>query len=425
MKGVGPDWKADCKSDDEDTGSTSGGIGSAATTPGSCTVSTRAVANTDLYYLAVFASQAAASPADGTTPRILTLTTSSTPKFTLGGLLSGKKYWLRWRSHNASAATIARGWRDFEPTSTCTATPTKQGRLQHLARPRETTAVARNGSSFMYLFRVSEYTDEVDFLENHNSASAGAQAGFLTNTNSGLFFNFTRTAVSRYCVEYLPKTVADPHSDPANSPAFAAYVSCNGPEGREWGNTPADPICICDVWSDRMIAHEPAAVLRAAKAGCLDGKGGPPAPNQTSQASHFFIGRDPQFLPYLGPCCPVSDPHCESCWDPEHQLEIGGDFSTPKAGQCRAGQSMGNPLEGGCTWRASPEVDVIYGGRDLTPRGWEFAPGSANATHPHGHYPEAGMNTTGTTLHNVGVFERAWAAHDAELGPRSCGPSHP
>ena len=38
---------------------------------------------------------------------------------------------------------------------------------------------------------------------------------------------------------------------------------------------------------------------------------------------------------------------------------------------------MGDPVHGGCTWRASPQVDVIYGGRDLAPAGWEFAPGAA------------------------------------------------
>lgn len=101
--------------------------------------------------------------------------------------------------------------------------------------------------------------------------------------------------MSRYCVEYLPKTIPDPHSDPANPPAFAAYVSCNGPEGRRWGNTPEDPICICDVWSDRMIAHEPADIIEASRPGCIDGKGGPPAPNKTSEASRFFIGSDPQY----------------------------------------------------------------------------------------------------------------------------------
>ena len=148
---------------------------------------------------------------------------------------------------------------------------------------------------------------------------------------------------------------------------------------------------------------------------CDDGKGGPPAPNKTSEASHYYIGRDPQFLPYFGPCCPLNG-SCDSCWDPASQIEIGADFSTPKAGMCRPGQSLGgDPRQGGCTWRPSPVVDVLYGGRDLLPRGWQLAPGAGS------HYPRPGDNTTGTTLHNKGVFERAWAAHDAQLGPRCCG----
>lgn len=241
---------------------------------------------------------------------------------------------------------------------------------------------------------------------------------------AGLFFNFSSTAISRYCVEYLlPKQ--QPQSDPSG---FADYVSCNGPEGRRWGNTPEDPICICDVWSDRMIAHQPASRLRQAGChhsdgcACDDGLGGPPSPNKTSRASHVYIGRDPQYLPYFGPCCPVNA-SCPSCWDPQVQTETGGDFSTPRAGMCAAGQAVGGEpgTGGGCTWKADATVDVIYGGRDLGPFGWQFAPGAAAGGSARGHYPEAGDDTTQTTLHNVKVFEAAWERHDARVGRRCCG----
>jgi hypothetical protein len=44
-------------------------------------------------------------------------------------------------------------------------------------------------STFTTVYRVSEYTNEVDLLVNHDSASLEGQAAFLTNTNSALFFN--------------------------------------------------------------------------------------------------------------------------------------------------------------------------------------------------------------------------------------------
>ena len=177
--------------------------------PGECLVSTPPSPNTDEYYVAAFASRADAAPADGAAQRVLTLTrTGGHASATIGGLVPGRAYWFRWRSHNASNPTLARGWRDYGAPFACTAGPPLQGPAPQRA------ASANSSSRFMYLYRVSEYTDEVDFLANHNSASEGAQAGFLTNTDSSLFFNFNTTAVSRYCVEYVPSNLADPGKDP-------------------------------------------------------------------------------------------------------------------------------------------------------------------------------------------------------------------
>jgi hypothetical protein len=245
--------------------------------PGACRVSSPSVPNTDSYYVAVFATQADAAPAGGAAPHLLTLTrTLNSSSAVVSGLAPGRKYWFRWRSHNASNPTLARGWRDYGPPFACTAGPangqSSSMAAHHGSAPLQppqydgvATAAAASRTKFMYVYRVSEYTDEVDFLTNHNSASEAGQAGFLTNTDSSLFFSFNTTAISRYCVEYLPlpSTLPDPGKDPDDSPDFAAYVSCNGPEGRRWGNVPEDPICICDVWSDRMIAHEKATTINA------------------------------------------------------------------------------------------------------------------------------------------------------------------
>eukprot|EP01052_Picozoa_sp_SAG31_P008193 SAG31_NODE_407_length_16049_cov_46.312915_17_plen_419_part_00 len=374
---------------------------------GAVLVSTGAVESTDLYYVAVFLSER-----DASEERVLTLQTSDAPTAVIAGLLPGAMYWFRWRAHNKSAPTTARGWRPYGEAFPCRA---GEVNFDAVGAPGLPSKSKSNHSEFMYLYRVSEYTDDVDFLPNHNSASLGGQAGFLTNTDSSLFFNFNTTAISRYCVQYIPLSDKRP---------FADYVSCNGPEGRRWGNTPENPICICDVYSDRMIAHQTAQQMRAANchsnSGCTcdDGNGGPPAANKTSRDSHWFIGRDPQYLPYAGPCCPSPPAPCPSCWDPAVQRETGGDYSTPKAGRCKAPhQPLGaDPwTTGSCTWREPKTVDVIYGSRDLRPYGWQFAPGEGH------RYPRAGENTTAITLANIEIFRQAWQRFDTRVGRRCCG----
>ena len=108
-------------------------------------------------------------------------------------------------------------------------------------------------TAFAELYRVSEYTTEVDFLDNHNSASKEAQIGFLTSTNDNDFFKLAASPVTLYCVEHVNVTQVG---------RFAPYVSCNGPEARP-RNDPKDPVCICDVYADRLIAQQPATQMNA------------------------------------------------------------------------------------------------------------------------------------------------------------------
>ena len=165
--------------------------------PGSITVSTAPTPATDSYYVAVFATLADAAPADGAAPRLLTLTRTKTASAVVSGLTPGKQYWFRWRSHNDSYPTLARGWRDYGQSFACTTGLA----ADLLSAPSAAFGAAdkpggdSGGTKFMWVYRVSEYTDDVDFLTNHNSASEAGQAGFLTNTDSSLFFSFNNTAV--------------------------------------------------------------------------------------------------------------------------------------------------------------------------------------------------------------------------------------
>jgi hypothetical protein len=90
---------------------------------------------------------------------------------------------------------------------------------------------AAPGTTYTEMYRVSEYTQQPDFLWNHNSASRQASSAFLTATNDGLFFNAT-SPVARYCVA---------HIDPQTVGGWADYASCNGPEA-DPRNRPDDPV---------------------------------------------------------------------------------------------------------------------------------------------------------------------------------------
>lgn len=90
---------------------------------------------------------------------------------------------------------------------------------------------AAPGTTYTEMYRVSEYTQQPDFLWNHNSASRQASSAFLTATNDGLFFNAT-SPVARYCVA---------HVDPQTVGGWADYASCNGPEANP-RNRPDDPV---------------------------------------------------------------------------------------------------------------------------------------------------------------------------------------
>jgi len=106
----------------------------------------------------------------------------------------------------------------------------------------------RSHVRYTEVYRVSEYTYEVDLLDNHDSASHDAQAGFLTSTNDNDFFKLEKAPVTRYCVEhYTPQ-----EDEMGRVTGYAPYVSCNGPEA-DPRNSPSDPLCICDVYPDRLI----------------------------------------------------------------------------------------------------------------------------------------------------------------------------
>ena len=331
------------------------------------------------------------------------------------------------RAHAASAVSLATGWTNLSGSFACT-TPTGLPAEQPGA-PRRRRREDAGGlpSRFTLMVRESEYTDEVDFLDNHNAADTNGLAAFVTNTVHGPLNRtgpaaFAPVPITQYCVEHLLPGSLDDNG------GFADYASCNAPEagcypvpGWEQRCPLALPTCGCWNFADRIIGHQTAAQMAPQCGECQRGPGGegpplcsnPPsfgphgqldgrfpqcnctaAPgvnatllNATSPTANY-VGRAPVFLPYgpgVGPWMPPEAyPPSKRC---------GNNFSLLKKRSCAEGVPLGTD---GCTWRRLSVARVVYGA-ELTAAGWEWWRPS----------PEhRGHNTTAVTLHNAAVLEK-------------------
>jgi hypothetical protein len=321
------------------------------------------------------------------------------------------------------------------------------------------------------MYRVSEYTADVDFLENHNAGDALGETAFLgdsgnfapedllrntSNTclqalartdcanpggsaescltcvvgawdraltpaetavrsqcsNPSLafpednklveafcgswsgFFSFETTPIAEYCVEH----VALQHA--------VDYASCNAPEAGTL-NTPADPICICEVFADRMIGQQTPSQTKALCGIVLDDSVYP-ACNCTNNSvllpasapSRQLIGEAAVYCPYYYYSVPqeeyVGSTRCGS-W-----------YSLPRAGVC-PGHT--------CSWSYEPTVRMVYG-TELLSHGWDASLSFDQLTGKR-------RNTTDQTLQNLKAFGGAFTGNQsrvsANLLSRCCG----
>jgi hypothetical protein len=156
------------------------------------------------------------------------------------------------------------------------------------------------------------------------------QVAFLSSTNDNLFFQLNKSPVAAYCVERTP-------IPSGNNEGFAEYVSCNGPEANP-RNDPGDPICICNVFPDRMIALQTAAEMNQACGPvqwASDGSHSSPPCNctgadgvvskwSTPNTSDYFVSAMPAWLPYFYfqtpvRCIPSTYPYRTTCAPPLQQ----------------------------------------------------------------------------------------------------------
>jgi len=261
------------------------------------------------------------------------------------------------------------------------------------------------------MYRVSEYTYEIDFLTNHNSADLEGQVAFLSSTNDNLFFQMTKSPITEYCVERLAAAGGS-----GGEAGFADYVSCNGPEA-DPRNDPADPICICNVFPDRMIGLQPSSEMDSACGAvqwASDGSHSSPPCNctgatgviskwSTPNRSDYYVGAMPTWLPYFYYQTPAAAY--------PGAVRFGANYATPRKGECLQDATVG---DGGCTWLRAPAARVVWGA-DLLQRGW-------NRTAVQ-HWPlhRYGPNTSRQILTNLPVFKAAFAGLGQLLSPRCCG----
>lgn len=118
-------------------------------------VSWDCVAGSDLYYAALFGTplEADAVPV----PKPVAIVTSTGCSVVVEDLLPATAYFIRARSHRASAPSVARGWRDYVPgVARCTTMPTAPLRLERDGVLAETAIRIRWGP------RVANTTTAVD-----------------------------------------------------------------------------------------------------------------------------------------------------------------------------------------------------------------------------------------------------------------------
>eukprot|EP00940_MAST-03C_sp_MAST-3C-sp2_P001530 g1530.t1 len=199
----------------------------------------------------------------------------------------------------------------------------------------------KDESLYLSLIRQSEFTDEVDYLANHDSGDTLGDAAFLTvsaaaSANDSLInVSFVNSTFTKYCVEILPARLDFPTRS-GNGSYFADYLSCNF-----HSPTPSTPKCECQCWADRCIAAD------ATESTCHK-EGNPsikcdwddtgynctcPCSTQGLRASNTYVGWMPVYM---------SDDGSRS----------GSWFSHPAPTECLFGETVGMMRSDGtmCTW---------------------------------------------------------------------------
>ena len=347
--------------------------------------------------------QCAASPS---AKPFLSFSTAA-PIADIGSLRGSMPLWCRVRSHDKAAASIVGGWSPLSATVVACSTP----RPGLLGRPAQQPPRHRvNGLRSVPVYRISEYVyqNEVDWLENHNSASFDGLSAILTVI--GYVANATRdkpnacvreiqqtclqlrgsacihcihahlnmtSPLNRIChfsSENNPQLNQDVHKacggggggppgliNMSTSPItaycvdmldepWAPYLSCN--DGARGSSGPADggsnPQCECQNPFDRTIANQSRATIAAACGGpamkCHCSAMAMQRSNRSTGRMNVSFSTQPPGGCQMPRGCP--SPYAQGYW-----------YSHPRQGECADGESLGTK---GCTWKRRPLARVVW-----------------------------------------------------------------
>jgi hypothetical protein len=290
-------------------------------------------------------------------------------------------YFATVRAHSATSPTLQAGWSLPSVPVACSSSSGGGGGGDGggaLAATAVAAAAAAAGrplrsppasspSAFVAVYRWSEGTRAVDWLENHDAGDQGGQAAYVTTSS---LYNDSEVApgswealwpnstLSEYCVE-VPS--ADARLPPGR--AFADYRSCNVELGD--ASLPSEaPACQCAIIADRLIAHNQGRADRELlNASCpgvvVDGDEHHGGSNCTCSESSLalsatFAGRQPVLFPWFKDSRYVNPDD-----DPARGAGVkpwGFWYHFPRGGRCAEGQQLG---DSGCAWKRHPRTRVI------------------------------------------------------------------
>jgi len=156
----------------------------------------------------------------------------------------------------------------------------------------------------------------------------------------------------------------------------------------------------CDLLPDRSWGHLSRASLLAAKCVTNATSGYSElcyCSQKSAAASRRYTGMTPIMLPIF------INVEVPGVYPSSQPSPVGQWFSHPVGGRCPLGAKVG---EGGCTWRRSPISHSLFA-KDLGGYGWDNSSKWWDPTRPP---PPNLHQPLEQSLHNIGVFRRAWAA---------------
>mmetsp|Transcript_65295 Transcript_65295/g.156061 ORF Transcript_65295/g.156061 Transcript_65295/m.156061 type:complete len:436 (+) Transcript_65295:55-1362(+) len=297
-------------------------------------------------------------------PILISSTRHNGLKFSQADLLPDTDYWIRIRAHAAQRKSLGAGtWGDAGNAVKC-----RTGKKIDLPLAVAQSAVAPGHEAFtLEVMRQSEFTDEVDYLMNHNSGTVLGDVGYLAVTAgwgrshgghgpSGV--DFTNSTLTLYCLDVLKVQVNNTFSTGGDA-RFSDYQSCDNNKDH------SDPQCSCDVWVDRVFGGLDVTDCFTASGQQCRGKDAQLREWCYCNCSSVSLAQSAT-LTGMMPVARVASNDTE-----DGSVFTGMWFSHPSKTECMEDELVGNVRADGtqCTWKRRPVARLVRG-YEIKAHGW-------------------------------------------------------